>query len=92
MKKASAIVQDLGGSHPAKLAADKIEHILKYGGEHLRSRSAMDMPMYQMLMLDVLGFALVIVLSIMLVFLFCMKIICSGYNRKDAGKTKQKVH
>ncbi|KAI0213331.1 UDP-glucuronosyltransferase 2B15, partial [Lamellibrachia satsuma] len=39
-------------------AAYWVEHVLKYGGEHLRT-GAMDMPLYQFLMLDILLFVLV---------------------------------
>ena len=40
-------------------AAYWVEHVLKYGGEHLRT-GAMDMPLYQFLMLDILLFMLVV--------------------------------
>ena len=40
-------------------AAYWVEHVLKYGGEHLRT-GAMDMPLYQFLMLDILLFVLVV--------------------------------
>ena len=36
-----------------------VEHVLKYGGEHLRT-GAVDMPLYQFLMLDILLFVLVV--------------------------------
>ncbi|KAI0213329.1 UDP-glucuronosyltransferase 2A1, partial [Lamellibrachia satsuma] len=39
-------------------AAYWVEHVLKYGGKHLRT-GAMDMPLYQFLMLDILLFVLV---------------------------------
>ena len=40
-------------------AAYWVEHVLKYGGEHLQT-GAMDMPLYQFLMLDILLFVLVV--------------------------------
>ncbi|ELU08195.1 hypothetical protein CAPTEDRAFT_74773, partial [Capitella teleta] len=55
--KASNIFHDRPET-PAERAASGVDVILKYGGKHLRS-SAVDMPMYQFIMLDVLVFACV---------------------------------
>ena len=52
-RKLSAIVRDEPMSGREK-AAHWIEHVIKFGGEHLRS-SALDMPLYQFLMLDVMA-------------------------------------
>ena len=40
-------------------AAFWIDHVIKHGSEHMRDSPAGDMPLYQFLMLDVLGFGLV---------------------------------
>ena len=57
-QKASAILK----SRPMTAqdtAAYWVEHVLKFGGDHLRT-SAMDMPLYQFLMLDIIIFVLVV--------------------------------
>ena len=67
-------------------AAYWVEHVLKYGGEHLRT-GAMDMPLYQFLMLDILLFVLVVC------FLsgYILKTICSVVCQKCLKKpSKQK--
>jgi len=57
VKKASAIFrwESMTGR---ETAAFWIEHVIKFGGSHLRS-AAMDMPLYQFLMLDILAVLLV---------------------------------
>ena len=84
-QKASAILK----SRPMTAqdtAAYWVEHVLKFGGDHLRT-SAMDMPLYQFLMLDILLFVLVVS------FLVCyaVKTIFTVVCRKCLGRqTKQK--
>ena len=84
-QKASAILK----SRPMTAqdtAAYWVEHVLKFGGDHLRT-SAMDMPLYQFLMLDIIIFVLVVS------FLACyaIKTIFTVVCRKCLGRqTKQK--
>ena len=84
-QKASAILK----SRPMTAqdtAAYWVEHVLQFGGDHLRT-SAMDMPMYQFLMLDILVFVLVVS------FLtgYAIKTIFTVVCRKCLGRqTKQK--
>src|SRR6218665_1497 len=53
IKKASEIFRDEPLNARQK-AVHWIEHVIKYGANHLRSK-ALDLPLYQFLMLDVLG-------------------------------------
>ena len=65
--------------HPLDVATHWVEHVIKHGGEHLRSH-ALDMPWYQYLMLDViaaLSFTLFILLFIMLKILKGLCRVCS---------------
>ena len=65
-------------------AAYWVEHVLKYGGEHLRT-GAMDMPLYQFLMLDILLFVLVVCFLSGYVLKTILAVIC----RKCFSKQKQ---
>lgn len=47
---------------PRERAAFWIEHVIKFGGDHLRSY-AMEMPWYQYLMIDILMFVLIVAVS-----------------------------
>ena len=65
--------------HPLDVATHWVEHVIKYGGEHLRSH-ALDMPWYQYLMLDVIAvlcFALFIILFIVVKILKGLCRVCS---------------
>lgn len=53
ISKASLIFHDQPET-PAGRAVTAIEHVLQYGGDHLKSVAA-DMPMYQFLMLDIMA-------------------------------------
>ena len=64
IRKASEIFRDEPFTGRQK-AAHWIEHVLKYGGSHLRSKS-LDLPFYQFLMLDVLGVLAILLLAILL--------------------------
>ena len=67
-------------------AAYWVEHVLKHGGEHLRT-GAMDMPLYQFLMLDILLFVLVVSFLTGYVLKTMFTVVCSKCLRKQ---TKQK--
>ena len=62
-----------------------VNHILRYGGDHLKS-PAIDMPMYQILMLDVFLFIFSIVLLCLFATYFCCRkcyrTCCSTQKRK----------
>ena len=72
--KLSRILQ--GQSPPREIAAYWIEHVLEFGGEHLRSASQ-DMPVYEFLMLDILLYTVLVV-----VFIVCILRVCFIYVSK----------
>ena len=67
-------------------AAYWVEHVLKHGGEHLQT-GAMDMPLYQFLMLDILLFVLVVSFLSGYVLKTIFTVVCRKCLRKQ---TKQK--
>ena len=69
-------------------AAYWVEHVLKHGGEHLRT-GAMDMPLYQFLMLDILLFILVVCFLSGYILKTILAVICQKCLRKQV---KQKQH
>jgi phosphoglucomutase len=74
-------------------AAYWIDHVVKFGGKHLRS-AAMDMPLYQFLMLDII--AVFIVLFMIILFMTLLLINCTvrgvlrccSKKNKDVKKVK----
>jgi len=56
----SAVLHDDPRS-PREIASYWIEHVIKHGGKHLRF-VAMDTPLYQFLMIDVIAFVFIILL------------------------------
>ena len=85
IKKASAIFKDQP-LPPKEKAAYWIEHVLKYGGSHLRSH-ALDLPWYQYLMLDILallGFILLVLFLLIIFIIYLCKRVCrSSSGRKE---------
>ncbi|XP_046544022.1 UDP-glucuronosyltransferase 1A1-like [Haliotis rubra] len=84
IKKAAEITK-LRERSPKDEAVYWIEHVLKYGGAHLRSY-CQDMPLYQYLCLDVIG----LVLLILHVCVFLLWKSCSYCLRKACNRPKQK--
>ncbi|XP_067650955.1 UDP-glucuronosyltransferase 2B15-like [Haliotis asinina] len=84
IKKAAEITK-LRERSPKDEAVYWIEHVLKYGGAHLRSY-CQDMPLYQYLCLDVIG----LVLVILHVCIFVLWKSCCYCWRKASHKPKQK--
>jgi hypothetical protein len=58
--------------HPKEIIADWIVHVKKYGGGHLRS-SSLDMPWYQVILLDVFLLLTAIGSIIVLATFMCIK-------------------
>ena len=69
--KASKILKDSPMS-PSETVTYWLEHIMSFGSKHLRSQS-LDMPLYQLFMVDVLGF----VFLVMVVLLYVTKLLLS---------------
>ena len=72
---------------PQERATWWIEHVLQYGGAHLRAH-ALDMPWYQYLMLDILLFVLV---NLLVAFLFVCKV-CSVFLKAISGSNSDQLN
>ena len=72
--KASAIYRS-AREHPRERAAFWIEHVMKYGGAHLRSH-ALDMTWYEFLMLDILVLILFVFLAVACFSLLLLRLCC----------------
>ena len=85
IKKNVARVSSIVKSQPhgRETAARWIEHVMKFGGEHLRS-AALDMPLYQFLMLDLMIFCLFCFLMLFCVTCFIAKRMYSCFRKKNA--------
>jgi len=74
---------------PRERATYWVEHVIKYGGRHLRG-PAMDMPLYQFLMLDVIGFTVALSLLVLFLIKRFVKAICKKIrNRKTVQSVKK---
>ena len=77
-------------SHALPQATDTlafwVDHILKYGSKHIRP-AYMDMPLYKLLMLDILGLLVVLILLLVLITYKCCKCMC---NRTRSPHSKPK--
>lgn len=88
IQKASAIFKDQP-VHPLNRTVFWIEHVINFGGKHLRPFS-MDMPLYQFLMLDVIGLLLVAVMSVIIALLSLMRYIKCRCMAMSENKSKLK--
>ena len=71
--------------NPRERAVYWIEHVLEFGGKHLRSH-ALDMPWYQYLMLDIAALCIVVLFVVMTIMFLWVKFVCMLFCR-----TKNKV-
>jgi hypothetical protein len=81
-KRASAILKDR--PLPAETIADWIEHVMRHGSAHLRSRG-MELTWYQFWMLDILVFVSVVVV-VFIATLFCLVRCCVTAGTGQKGK------
>ncbi|CAG5132312.1 unnamed protein product, partial [Candidula unifasciata] len=91
MKKASRLYRELY-KLPKHEAAYWLDHVIKFGGDYMRS-SGQQMPWYQILVLDVIAFLIIIVVFILLVFYVLINICCrlyKGSHRIRKVKCKRK--
>ena len=72
-QKASKIFRDRT-LNPRETAAYWVDHVLKFGGEHLRS-IIMDMPWYKYYMVDILLVVMVTILVVFFVLKWCVKLL-----------------
>ena len=71
----------------AGVVVDWLEHVVEFGGSHLRS-SAMDMPLYQFLMIDVIVTLVFIVISMSTLMITVCYCICSKCIAKRRNHIK----
>ena len=83
IKRASEIIHSLPS--PIDRTTFWVEHILKFGGSHLRP-SFMDMPLYKFVMLDIIIFLMVVLH--LLIFIVYKIINCICCRRKKSQKQK----
>ena len=84
IKKCSEIMKSMPSSHETTVFW--VNHILRFGGDHLRS-PAVDMPMYQILMLDVFAFLALVVMLVVIGITYACCCICRSHMVKS-GKQK----
>ncbi|XP_059155309.1 UDP-glucuronosyltransferase 3A1-like [Physella acuta] len=75
IEKASKLFKELY-KVPSKEAAYWIDHVMKYGGDYIRS-SGQEMPLYQFLLLDVIAFITFVSTSL---FIFFIVTVMFGYK------------
>jgi hypothetical protein len=84
-ERASAILKDR--PLPAETIAYWMEHVMRHGSSHLRSRG-MDLMWYQFWMLDIL-FCVLVVVGVFVVALFCLVRCCVGLVACVGKKAKK---
>lgn len=89
IKKASAIFRS--EKHPALRAADAVEHVLKYGADHLRPKEAYKLRWWQFYMLDVLAVVYVVCLITVYVVYRVTKFVVSRLLKKLRSSRQQKT-
>ncbi|XP_070199115.1 UDP-glucuronosyltransferase 2B11-like [Littorina saxatilis] len=72
---------------PKDRAAFWLDHVMKYGGSHMRS-AGQDMPYYQFIGLDVFALLLSVVVVFLVVIAVCMFCICRCLCRRYTRKQK----
>jgi len=85
-EKRSGILKSMG--NPTQLIADKLEDVLEFGGDHLRSAS-LDMPLYQLLMLDIIAIVGLVLLIVLVFIIFLIRFLlrkCFGKKPENKGK------
>ena len=72
IQKATNVFRDR--EHPVKRTSYWVDHVLRFGGDHLHSY-ALDMPLYEYLMLDIL--ALFLVKELIMVYIILTRCNCT---------------
>ena len=89
--KASQIFRSQAQS-PVERATFWIEHVCRFGGDHLRS-AGNDLPLYSFLMLDVLAFVLIILHILVYLLYRLLKVIvnkCCGHRHRASDNKRNK--
>ncbi|CAG5115488.1 unnamed protein product [Candidula unifasciata] len=87
MRKASELYRELY-KVPKHEAAYWLDHVIKYGGEYMRS-PGQQMPWYQLLVLDVIAFLFLVIVVIVLAFYVLIRI-CYRLYKGSPQKIKSK--
>ncbi|BFZ00660.1 hypothetical protein BsWGS_03699 [Bradybaena similaris] len=87
IKKASRLYRELY-KVPKQEAAYWLDHVMKYGGEYMRS-PGQQMPWYQLFVLDVITFLIAVIITVILAIYFLVKW-CYIKNRKNPRNDKSK--
>ena len=85
IKKCSEIMKSMPSSHETTVFW--VNHILRFGGEHLRS-PAIDMPMYQILMLDVFAFLALVVMLVVTCITYACRFMCRACKKSEKQKAE----
>ena len=86
LQKVSCIIKER--PLPSETVAKAIEHVMKYGGEHLRPAS-IDMPLYELYMMDILAFILLCFTGILVVLYFVIRFLFRMICRKCTYKKRK---
>ncbi|XP_059172906.1 UDP-glucuronosyltransferase 1A1-like [Physella acuta] len=89
IKKASQLFHQLY-QLPPEAAAYWIDHVMEYGGKYMRS-AGLDLPLYQLVGLDTMGFVAVVVVVVLVVLFVVLRCCWRGVRRCLWGKTKRKT-
>ncbi|XP_059155335.1 UDP-glucuronosyltransferase 1A1-like [Physella acuta] len=73
---------------PSKEAAYWIDHVMKYGGDYMRS-SGQEMPLYQFLLLDVIAFIAAVLSGVVVIFILIVRFCYRRFFTKRTVKKKK---
>ncbi|CAL1532927.1 unnamed protein product [Lymnaea stagnalis] len=86
IQRASTLFKELY-KVPMKEAAYWLDHVMKYGGEYMRS-SGQEMPLYQFLLIDVMAFLFGVLLGVIIFMCLVIRFLCTCLSRSKKSKTK----
>ncbi|XP_059155310.1 UDP-glucuronosyltransferase 1A8-like [Physella acuta] len=86
IEKASKLFKELY-KVPSKEAAYWIDHVMKYGGDYMRS-SGQEMPLYQFLLLDVIAFIAAVLSGVVVIFVLIVRFCCRLLYKHGKYKPK----
>ena len=66
-----------------QLAGYWVDHVIKFGSKHMRSH-AYDIPLYQFMLLDVIGFLILCSLIVSTILSLCVFKLCKSVNKRYA--------
>ena len=86
LRKVSSIIKER--PLPSETVANAIEHVMKYGGEHLRPAS-INMPIYELYMLDVFAVIGICIFGVFITIYSILKLIFRVICRSSAKDKKK---